>query len=114
MDWPLFLSGFDMCCKQGLGADKLKLLFAVFVKGKHEHDLLPGVQIEGDQDLSGFVTMSQLQAIFLLCWLLMCHARLKNVQDDKVEAWFQALLFSLSLKPVTIGCNIVHQINLVM
>lgn len=83
VDWPLFLSGFDMCCKQGLGADKLKLLFAVFVKGKHEHDLLPGVQIEGDQDLSGFVTMSQLQAIFLLCWLLMCHARLKNVQDDK-------------------------------
>lgn len=83
VDWPLFLSGFDLCCKQGLGAVKLKMLFAVFVKGKHKHELLPGLQVEGDQDLTGFVTMSQLQDVFLLCWLLMCHARLENVKDDK-------------------------------
>ncbi|KAG0617387.1 hypothetical protein M758_5G186300 [Ceratodon purpureus] len=83
VDWPLFLSGFDLCCRQGLGAAKLKMLFAVFVKGKREHDLLPGLKVEGDQDLTGFVTMSQLQDILLLCWLLMCHTRLENVKDDK-------------------------------
>lgn len=84
VDWPLFLSGFDTCCKQVLGAVKLKMLFAVFVKGKHDHELLPGLQVEGDQDLTGFVTMNQLQDVFLLCWLMMCHSRLKNVKDDKV------------------------------
>lgn len=70
-----------MCCKEGLGAVKLKMLFAVFVKGKHDHDLLPKLQVDGDQDLIGFVTMSQLRDVFLLCWLLMCHSRLDNVQD---------------------------------
>jgi hypothetical protein len=92
VDWPLFLSGFDLCCKQGLGAVKLKMLFAVFVKGKHKHELLPGLQVEGDQDLTGFVTMSQLQDVFLLCWLLMCHARLENVKDDKVCDLFSHIL----------------------
>ncbi|XP_024375576.1 uncharacterized protein [Physcomitrium patens] len=83
VDWPLFLSGFDMCCKQGLGAVKLKSLFLVFVKGKYKHELLPGLQGEVDEDLTGFVTMSQLQDVFLICWLLMCHSRLENVQDSE-------------------------------
>ena len=64
------------------------MLFAVFVKGKREHDLLPGLKVEGDQDLTGFVTMSQLHDILLLCWLLMCHTRLENVKDDKVSSLF--------------------------
>lgn len=85
VDWPHFLSGFNMCCKEGLGAVKLKMLFAVFVKGKHDHDLLPKLQVDGDQDLIGFVTMSQLRDVFLLCWLLMCHSRLDNVQDKEVH-----------------------------
>lgn len=99
VDWPLFLSGFDMCCKQGLGAVKLKSLFLVFVKGKYKHELLPGLQGEVDEDLTGFVTMSQLQDVFLICWLLMCHSRLENVQDSEVCAPFSSFLVSLPPSP---------------
>lgn len=84
MDWSLFLSGFDKCCKQGLGVVRLKMLLTVFVQGKHEYELLPGLHVGQGEELSGFITMSQLQDLLGLCWLMMCHARLQNVQNQKV------------------------------
>lgn len=83
MEWPSFLAGYDTCCKQGLGAVRLKILLSLFLRGKDENNLLPGLHVEGSEDLIGFVTMSQLQDLFSLCWLMMCHARLRDTNGDQ-------------------------------
>ncbi|CAK9209756.1 unnamed protein product [Sphagnum troendelagicum] len=77
VDWPLFVTGFDRCCKQGLGADRLKSLLTLFGDGE-SNGPLPGLHLEENKDLVGFVTVDQVHDLLCLCWLMMCHARLRT------------------------------------
>jgi hypothetical protein len=60
-----------------LGADRLKSLLTLFGDGESDGPL-PGLQLEGNKDLVGFVTVDQVYDLLHLCWLMMCHARLQT------------------------------------
>jgi hypothetical protein len=112
VDWPLFITGFDRCCKQGLGADRLKSLLTLFGDGESDGPL-PGLQLEGNKDLVGFVTVDQVHDLLCLCWLMMCHARLRtsiklagSANSNVSFVWFRLLSFWLYFYQLEVGLGL--------
>eukprot|EP00249_Psilotum_nudum_P014726 c24970_g1_i2 orf=227-1717(+) len=94
VDWTGFLEGFENCCRQNLGAIKLKILLLYFYH-LLKRSQVPltfnithgGVDFSHDDDFMGYITLDNFKNLLRICWLMMCQSayRIEDNEDKPLE-----------------------------